>query len=47
LERVLSASGAKYGDGSTVYWSKGDEAFIEIDGEIVYRECYKLAPPEA
>lgn len=29
LPRVVSASGAKYGEGPYTYWSKGDEASIE------------------
>lgn len=39
LERARSASGARYSNGRTVFWSKGREAFIERDGEIVHREC--------
>jgi membrane-bound inhibitor of C-type lysozyme len=39
LEHVRSASGAKYSNGRTIFWSKGEEAFVERDGRIVHREC--------
>jgi membrane-bound inhibitor of C-type lysozyme len=39
LPLVPSASGAKYSDGRTTFWGKGVEAFVEIDGRIVYRNC--------
>jgi membrane-bound inhibitor of C-type lysozyme len=39
LPLVRSASGAKYSDGRTTFWGKGKEAFIEIDGRIVYSNC--------
>jgi membrane-bound inhibitor of C-type lysozyme len=32
LPAVPAASGAKYADGSTLYWSKGDEALLTLDG---------------
>ena len=32
LPLVRSASGAKYSDGVTTFWTKGEEAFIELDG---------------
>jgi membrane-bound inhibitor of C-type lysozyme len=32
LPAVPAASGAKYADGSTIYWSKGDEALLSLDG---------------
>jgi putative lipoprotein len=32
LPLVKSASGAKFSDGVTTFWTKGDEAFIELDG---------------
>jgi membrane-bound inhibitor of C-type lysozyme len=31
------ASGAKYSDGTTTLWTQGDEAFVEVDDEIVYK----------
>lgn len=39
LTQVPAASGAKYSDGRTVFWSKGEEAFLEVDGKIQYRGC--------
>lgn len=41
LERVMSASGAKYeasGDPTTVFWSKGDRALLTLRGEE-FPEC--------
>ena len=39
LPRVESGSGARYGDDSTTFWNWGDEALVEVDGEIVYENC--------
>lgn len=39
LPRVESGSGARYSDGTTTFWNKGDEAFVEVDGETVYENC--------
>ena len=39
LPRAESASGARYSDGTTTFWNKGDEALVEVNGEIVYQEC--------
>jgi membrane-bound inhibitor of C-type lysozyme len=39
LQRERAASGTKYSNGRTTFWSKGDEAFIERDGQIVNRQC--------
>jgi membrane-bound inhibitor of C-type lysozyme/uncharacterized membrane protein len=33
LSHVRSASGAKYSDGTTTFWSKGDEAMLYFDGQ--------------
>lgn len=38
LPSVPSGSGAKFGDGSATYWSKGEEALLELEGKI-YRGC--------
>lgn len=32
LPLVISASGAKFSDGMTTFWTKGEEAFIELEG---------------
>lgn len=42
LGQIPSASGSKYQDGSTVFWSKGTEATLITDGES-YSGC-TLAP---
>lgn len=39
LTRVASGSGAKYSNGKTTVWLKGKEAFIEIDGKIIIKNC--------
>ena len=39
LKREVSASGARYSDGTTVLWTKGIMAIIEIDSEVVHRDC--------
>lgn len=38
LPRLISASGARYGDGQVTLWLKGDEAFIEVKGKIVRKK---------
>ncbi len=45
LDRAISGSGARYSDGHVVFWNKGDEALIEIDGEIIHQECKLLKEP--
>lgn len=42
LRRVVSASGAKYSDGKTTFWTKGDTAMVESTGQIALRECSAL-----
>lgn len=32
LDQAISASGARYTDGETLFWNKGDDAFIEWEG---------------
>ncbi len=39
LPRVESASGARYSDGITTLWNKGDEVMVEVDGDVVLSEC--------
>jgi putative lipoprotein len=39
LPQVESASGARYSDGTTTFWNKGDEALVEVDGQIVHQNC--------
>ena len=35
LPQGISASGARYTDGSTTFWNKGDDAHLEINGSVV------------
>ena len=42
LSRVRSASGTKYEEGDVLFWSKGEEATLHVDGQT-YPDC-KLAP---
>ena len=39
LETVPSASGVKFSDGKVDFWSKGTEAFLQIEGETVCDGC--------
>ncbi|MNX82998.1 lysozyme inhibitor [compost metagenome] len=42
LPQVLSGSGARYSDGKTTFWTKGDTARLELDGQEF--ECRLEAP---
>ena len=42
LDRVPSASGAKYAADNAVFWSKGDQALLKVDGRS-YRDCARSA----
>lgn len=35
LPQGLSASGARYTDGNTTFWIKGENAHLELDGSVV------------
>lgn len=39
LPKVPSASGAKYSDGNSVFWVKGDVTTIEIDQSTRFQNC--------
>jgi len=39
LPHVESGSGAKYSDGTTTFWAKGDEAFVQVNDETVIDGC--------
>ncbi len=39
LTQTVSASGARYSDGTYVFWSKGDGAFVERNDKIVINDC--------
>jgi putative lipoprotein len=45
LSEVRSASGAKYEEGDVLFWSKGDEAMLQV-GEVEYQGC-RLRPERA
>jgi len=34
-----SGSGARYTDGTLVFWNKGTQAFIELNDKIVHSDC--------
>jgi membrane-bound inhibitor of C-type lysozyme len=38
LPQASAASGAKYSDGHVTFWSKGEEALLEVDNKI-YDGC--------
>lgn len=38
LPQVISGSGARYSDGSTTFWNKGDTALFEMNG-VEYKDC--------
>jgi membrane-bound inhibitor of C-type lysozyme len=39
LPQVPSGSGARYSDGKTTVWTKGEEGFVEVDDKILLRNC--------
>ncbi|MEI2264742.1 MliC family protein [Erwinia sp. CGal63] len=39
LEQQPAASGTRYADQHYVFWSKGDEAFIERNGKLIINDC--------
>jgi len=39
LDITPSASGSKYTDGINTFWSKGDNAMLELADNKVYNEC--------
>lgn len=39
LPQVPSASGVRYSDGDTTLFTKGNAAFIEMNGAIAYEDC--------
>jgi membrane-bound inhibitor of C-type lysozyme len=39
LPRAISGSGARYSDGKTTFWNRGDSALVEVDEKIVLRDC--------
>jgi putative hemolysin len=49
LPRTKAASGARYANAAetTVFWNKGNVAFLEEDGQITVADCVELAPAAA
>lgn len=45
LPHVVSASGAKFGEGDFTYWSKGDAARLELK-DVTYQACRTHSPRE-
>jgi membrane-bound inhibitor of C-type lysozyme len=43
LSQIPSASGAQYSDGQTLLATRGDAAFVEVEGEMVYENCLAQA----
>ncbi|WP_409310809.1 MliC family protein [Pectobacterium sp. B1J-3] len=39
LPQVISASGARYSDGSYTFWSKGNHAFIQRGERVIVDDC--------
>ena len=39
LPHVISGSGARYSDGKTTFWNKGNSALMEIDDKVVVQDC--------
>jgi len=42
LPRVVSASGAKYSNGTFTFWSKGNTAFVEQGDTVVLKDCVTI-----
>jgi membrane-bound inhibitor of C-type lysozyme len=42
LPRVVSASGAKYSNGTFTFWSKGNTAFVEQGETVVLKDCVTI-----
>jgi membrane-bound inhibitor of C-type lysozyme len=36
---VISGSGARYSDGKTTFWNKGNEVLLEVNDKIVVQDC--------
>nr|WP_113869093.1 MliC family protein [Brenneria salicis]NMN91874.1 membrane-bound inhibitor of C-type lysozyme [Brenneria salicis ATCC 15712 = DSM 30166]RBP58335.1 membrane-bound inhibitor of C-type lysozyme [Brenneria salicis ATCC 15712 = DSM 30166]RLM29339.1 lysozyme inhibitor [Brenneria salicis ATCC 15712 = DSM 30166] len=39
LPQVVSASGAKYSDGTYTFWSKGNQAFVQRGERVIVDDC--------
>jgi membrane-bound inhibitor of C-type lysozyme len=45
LPQVTAASGARYSDGKITLYTKGQEAFIDIEGKRVFNNCTTATKP--
>jgi membrane-bound inhibitor of C-type lysozyme len=41
LPHVISGSGARYSDGKTTFWNKGDSVLMEVDDKVVVQDCMR------
>jgi len=39
LKQQIAASGARYGDGNYIFWSKGNTAFVERNDKVIIDDC--------
>jgi len=39
LPHVISGSGARYSDGKTTFWNRGDSALMEVGEKVVVQDC--------
>ena len=46
LPHVISGSGARYSDGTTTLWNKGDSVFVEVNDKIVVQDCMLEGKPQ-
>ena len=45
LLHVISGSGARYSDGKTTFWNKGDSALMEVGDKVVVQDCMLQRQP--
>lgn len=39
LPHAISGSGARYSDGKTTFWNKGNSTLLEVDDKIIAQDC--------
>jgi len=47
LPHVISGSGARYSDGKTTFWNKGNSALMEVDDKVVVQDCILQPQPQS
>jgi membrane-bound inhibitor of C-type lysozyme len=45
LPHVISGSGARYSDGKTTFWNKGNSALMEVDDKVIVQDCMLQGEP--